>query len=68
MPDSDEGEDGEVTADSAKFTLRTAAEGNVQVAETPFVEGAVPAAPELHDAVVVGHAADHVFGRVDAVE
>lgn len=42
--------------------------GNVDVADDPAVEGAVPAAPEGDDGVIVAHAADDVFGRVDAVE
>lgn len=47
---------------------RRPAERDVQVPQTPLVEGAVPAAPELHNAVVIAHAAHHVLGRVDAVE
>lgn len=45
----------------------TAAEGDVEVADDPAVEGAVPGAPESEGGVVVGYAAGHVLGRVDAV-
>jgi len=45
----------------------TAAERYVEVADDPAVEGTVPGAPEGEGGVVVGYAAGHVFGRVDAV-
>lgn len=44
-----------------------APERNVEVADQPFVEAAVPGAPEGDGGGVVGDAADHVLRRVDAV-
>ena len=44
------------------------AEGNVQVAHDPLIEGAVPGAPEADGGEAVGDAADHVLGRVDAIK
>lgn len=44
-----------------------AAERDVEVADDPTVERAVPGAPEGKGGVVVGYAAGHVLGRVDAV-
>ena len=72
MPDGDEREDSKVICDASDFAPEAwegaAAERDVKVAQTPLVEGAVPATPELHDGVVVAHAADHVLWRIDAVE
>ena len=45
----------------------TTAEGDVEIADDPAVEGAVPGAPEGEGGVVVGYAAGHVFRRVDTV-
>lgn len=45
-----------------------APERDVDVAHDPAVEAAMPAAPEGLRRIVVAHAADHVFWRVDAVE
>jgi hypothetical protein len=42
--------------------------GDVDVADYPSVEGAVPSSPEGEGGVVVRHAADHVFGGVYAVD
>lgn len=71
MPDGDEAEDGEDVEDGAEAAdsaaAGAAAEGDVEIADGPAVEGAVPAAPEGEGGVVVGHAPDHVLGRVDAV-
>lgn len=72
MPDGDEGEDQDVGADGAggggpAGREARPAQGDVDVAQRPAVEAAVPAAPERQRAVVVGDAAHHVLGRVDAV-
>lgn len=72
MPQRDEGEDGEEVADGPEAAPAAgggaAAQRDVDVAHDPAVEGAVPAAPEGEGGVVVAHAADHVLGRVGAVE
>ena len=75
VPEGDKGEDDEHVADRSRcgpgsgfWPAAAAAEGHVDVAHGPAVEAAMPAAPEGEDRVVVRRAADHVFGRVDAVE
>ena len=81
MPDCDEGEDGEGVGDGGDgrcdfgweevvggpAAAAAAAHGDVDVADEPAVEGAVPAAPEGEGGVVVGHTSDNVFGGVDVV-
>lgn len=72
MPQRDEREDGQVIEDGSR-DAEAAADArpphrNVQVADHPFVEAAVPAAPEGDGGRVVGDAADHVLRRVDAVQ
>ena len=72
MPDRNERENDEVIDNRAGASPhprhRTTSEWDVKVPQTPLIEAAMPAAPELHDAVVVAHAAHHVFRRVDAVQ
>ena len=36
--------------------------------DDPQIIATVPSSPEAERRIVVGHAADHVFGRVDTVE
>lgn len=43
------------------------AKGDVNVPDYPAVEGAVPGSPKGEGRVVVGHAAEHVLGRLDTV-
>ena len=45
-----------------------ATERDVDVADYPSVEGAVPSSPECKGGVVIGHASDHVLRGVDAVD
>jgi len=72
MPQRHEGEDGGVVdggAESGGPGARTgASERDVDVADEPAVEAAVPGAPEARGAGRVGDAPDHVLGRVDAVD
>ncbi|KFY26099.1 hypothetical protein V493_04265 [Pseudogymnoascus sp. VKM F-4281 (FW-2241)] len=67
-----EREDDEVIDDRPRHAKAAgnvgSAEGHVHVAHDPLVEGAVPGAPESECGEAVGDAADHVLGRVDAVE
>lgn len=82
MPEGHEGEDGEDVENATGSGEEAgrggwvgclgwalaAAEWNVEVPYDPAVERAVPASPEGEGGVIVGHAADHVLGRVDAVD
>lgn len=73
VPQRDKGEDEEKGRDGADGAAPAAgkvgaAEGHVDVADEPAVVGAVPCLPERLCGEVVGDAADHVLGRVDAVE
>lgn len=72
MPQCDEREDQRVVDarhDSRHPGLGAgAAHGDVDVADVPEIEAAVPAAPEGDGGGVVGETAEHVFGRVDTVD
>jgi len=68
MPEGDESKDDEEVCNDARLALAVATQRYVNVAQDPAVEAAVPGAPEGQGRVVVAHAADHVLGRVDAVE
>lgn len=80
MPEGDEGEDDEEVEDLAGCggergcglrgvsTSSATTERDVDVADDPAVEGAVPGAPEGEAGVVVGDAADHVLWGIDAVD
>ena len=75
MPERDEREDQQHRQDAtcslhrgARRLARGFLQRDVDVADDPAVEGAVPGTPEGEGGVVVGHAADHVLGRVDGVE
>ena len=52
----------------AATTTATTTHGDVDVADKPAIEAAVPAAPEGEDGVVVRHAADYVFRWIDAID
>lgn len=72
MPYSDEREDCQFIQHAAGLTPESrrnaSAHGDKEVAQAPLVEAAVPAAPEVRNAVVIAHAADHVLWWIDAVE
>lgn len=77
MPDGNEGEDGKDIHDGFESTREIplvtfaggtgAAHGDVDVANDPAVEAAVPTPPEGEGGDIVAHAPDYVFWRVDAV-
>lgn len=71
VPDGDEGEDEDVGGHGAGGGARRpearAPQRYVDVPQRPAVEAPVPAAPERQRAYVVGDAADHVLGGVEAV-
>lgn len=72
MPHGDEAKHCQLIRHAPDLALpagrRTPAQRDEQVPQRPLVEAPMPAAPEVRDAVVVRHAADHVLGGVDAVE
>ncbi|KAG9527125.1 hypothetical protein KCV07_g140, partial [Aureobasidium melanogenum] len=67
VPERDESKDSEEVANGAHFALSTATNGNVDISDDPAVETPVPATPEGQCRVVVAHAANHVFRRIDAI-
>jgi hypothetical protein len=63
MPKGNKGEDGEHIHDR----VFTSAQGYINVPDCPAVEGAVPSSPKRESRVIVGHAAEHVLGSLDAI-
>mgnify|MGYP003723536821 CR=1 FL=1 len=63
MPQSDKSEHQQRSRNCALG----ASDRHVDVAYDPEIVRAMPGTPEAECAVIVGHAADHVLWRVDAV-
>lgn len=71
MPHCNKAEDNEHVQYCAEATDSapgsTTAKRNVEIPNSPAIEGAMPTTPEGKGRIVVGHATNHVFRRVDAV-
>ena len=64
VPEGDEREDGE----DVPQPVGASSERDIDVADAPTVERAVPVAPEAGEGEVVAHAAPHILRELDAVQ